>query len=184
METHHQPDDPHSSDTTRHQPQKWKDPTPYPSDCCLRLAASIVGAGDAADVVQIAALEHASKPDDGLRSPHAAFHWLVRNRAIDFLRNRDLHRIPELVDGDEARIKVSNRSESSPEKHEESVRLQVALAKLRPNEANAIRLFYFEGKSYEEIAKLLGLPLATVKSHLHRARRELRLLLGDRPPIV
>jgi RNA polymerase sigma-70 factor (ECF subfamily) len=36
-------------------------------------------------------------------------------------------------------------------------------------------LFYMEEKSYEEVSQLLGLPLGTVKTHLHRARKELAL---------
>lgn len=36
-----------------------------------------------------------------------------------------------------------------------------------------ITLFYLEQKSYEEVADLLGLPLGTVKTFLHRAKKEL-----------
>jgi RNA polymerase sigma-70 factor (ECF subfamily) len=31
-----------------------------------------------------------------------------------------------------------------------------------------------EGRSYEEIASILDLPLGTVKTYIHRARHELR----------
>ena len=36
-----------------------------------------------------------------------------------------------------------------------------------------LRLFYFEEKSYEEVAEIMGIPLGTVKTHLYRAKREL-----------
>jgi len=42
----------------------------------------------------------------------------------------------------------------------------------------AIMLFYREGMSCEAIAKTLGIPMATAKSHLHRARGRLRDLLS------
>ena len=39
---------------------------------------------------------------------------------------------------------------------------------------SSVLLFYREGKSCEEIGKVLGMPAVTVKSHLHRARGKLR----------
>jgi len=35
-------------------------------------------------------------------------------------------------------------------------------------------MFYREGKSCEEIGRILEIPTVTVKSHLHRARARLR----------
>jgi RNA polymerase sigma-70 factor (ECF subfamily) len=47
------------------------------------------------------------------------------------------------------------------------------LAQLSPPYREALRLFYLEEKSYEEVAAMLGLPLGTVKTYLHRARKQL-----------
>jgi RNA polymerase sigma-70 factor (ECF subfamily) len=44
-----------------------------------------------------------------------------------------------------------------------------------------ITLYYLEQKSYEEVASLLGIPLGTVKTFLHRAKREL-LRMSSRKP--
>lgn len=41
----------------------------------------------------------------------------------------------------------------------------------------ALTLFYAQEKSYEEIARILDMPMGTVKTHLHRAKRQLRRLL-------
>jgi len=38
-----------------------------------------------------------------------------------------------------------------------------------------VTLFYMEEKSYDEVARLLDMPLGTVKTHLFRARKELAL---------
>jgi RNA polymerase sigma-70 factor (ECF subfamily) len=38
---------------------------------------------------------------------------------------------------------------------------------------------HVEGRSYEEIATTLDLPLGTVKTYIHRARHELRRALSD-----
>ena len=42
-----------------------------------------------------------------------------------------------------------------------------------------IVLRYLEDMSYEDIAEVVGLPLGTVKSHLHRARAALGRLLAE-----
>ena len=48
------------------------------------------------------------------------------------------------------------------------------IAKLRPMYRACIMMRHVEGRSYEEIAQTLDLPLGTVKTYIHRARHELR----------
>jgi RNA polymerase sigma-70 factor (ECF subfamily) len=40
-------------------------------------------------------------------------------------------------------------------------------------------LFYLQEKSYEEVSDMLDLPLGTVKTYLHRARKELARLVEE-----
>lgn len=49
-----------------------------------------------------------------------------------------------------------------------------AVDKLSVQQRAAVILFYREGMSCEAIAQTLGIPMATAKSHLHRARGRLR----------
>lgn len=49
-----------------------------------------------------------------------------------------------------------------------------AMQKLRPEWRSAVQLYYWEDKSYEEIADLLGTPLNTVRVWLNRAKSVLR----------
>ena len=39
-----------------------------------------------------------------------------------------------------------------------------------------VRLFYLEERSYEQVAAMLDMPINTVRSHLHRARKRLASL--------
>ena len=55
--------------------------------------------------------------------------------------------------------------------------IEIAIAKLRPEYRACIMLRHVEGRSYEEIAATLDLPLGTVKTYIHRARHELRKAL-------
>ena len=52
-----------------------------------------------------------------------------------------------------------------------------AVDRLSPPQRATLVLFYRHGQSCHEIARVLELPVATVKSHLHRARNRLRELL-------
>jgi RNA polymerase sigma-70 factor (ECF subfamily) len=53
-----------------------------------------------------------------------------------------------------------------------------AVEKLTPPQRAAMLLFYRHQQSCQEIAAILDIPVATVKSHLHRARTRLRDLLA------
>jgi RNA polymerase sigma-70 factor (ECF subfamily) len=53
---------------------------------------------------------------------------------------------------------------------------------LPPRYRAAVTLFYLEERDYTEVAGVLGIPVGTLKTHLHRARAMLReALAGDAP---
>jgi RNA polymerase sigma-70 factor (ECF subfamily) len=60
----------------------------------------------------------------------------------------------------------------------EARELQAAVDALPQKYRTVITLYHLQGKQYEEIAKVLGLPLGTVKTHLHRAKEMLRTRLA------
>ena len=60
------------------------------------------------------------------------------------------------------------------ETNERDDRLQQAIASLPDYQRAMIVLYHTEGRSYEEIAEIMTLPLGTVKSRLNRARLVLR----------
>jgi RNA polymerase sigma-70 factor, ECF subfamily len=56
--------------------------------------------------------------------------------------------------------------------------LETAIGKLPPEQRQAILLVGLEGMAYEEAAKVLNVPVGTVRSRLSRGRDQLRLLMG------
>ena len=56
-------------------------------------------------------------------------------------------------------------------------RLEKAIARLPANYRLLIAAHYLRGVQYEEIADAMNLPLGTVKTQLHRAKKQLRVLL-------
>jgi RNA polymerase sigma-70 factor, ECF subfamily len=61
---------------------------------------------------------------------------------------------------------------------DEAQRLRGAIDALPEKYRTVITLYHLQGKQYEEIAKVLELPMGTVKTHLFRAKEHLRRLLG------
>ncbi len=58
-------------------------------------------------------------------------------------------------------------------------RVQAAIDKLSPMYRTVIILRYSQDLSYEEIARVLELPLNTVRTHLRRAKARLNELLRE-----
>ncbi len=56
-------------------------------------------------------------------------------------------------------------------------RLRGAIELLPEKYRTVITLYHLQGKQYEEIAEVLELPMGTVKTHLFRAKEQLRKLL-------
>lgn len=74
-------------------------------------------------------------------------------------------------------------SEDDPEERilraEERARVQNALEYLPPQQRAALALRLLDGLSYEEIADLMGVPVNSVRSWLHRGRTRLREALQE-----
>jgi RNA polymerase sigma-70 factor, ECF subfamily len=118
---------------------------------------------------------------------------IANNAAIDHLRKRELETLsldgsPHATTPDEMRattLQLGDRGESplqELEARELGGAIEHAIARLRPEYRSCILLRHVEGHSYEEIARILDLPLGTVKTYIHRARNELRTYLEDRRP--
>ena len=77
---------------------------------------------------------------------------------------------------------ASDASASSPEAEMErrvlGAALADALSRIRSEYREAIVLRYQQDLTVEEIASVLQLPEGTIKTHLHRGRKELALFLS------
>src|SRR6266566_2578511 len=116
---------------------------------------------------------------------------VANNAAIDHLRRRELETLS--LDGSPHATTPDEMSATAPqlgdrgetplqelEARELGGAIEHAIARLRPEYRTCILLRHVEGHSYEEIARILELPLGTVKTYIHRARNELRGYLEDR----
>ncbi|MCI9610287.1 MAG: sigma-70 family RNA polymerase sigma factor [Oscillibacter sp.] len=140
-------------------------------DTVYRLAlCRLQNAADAEDVYQDVFLRLLEQRAGRWDEEHLKA-WLIRtalNRCADLgrLRRRrgtlSLEEVPDMArPADEA-----------------AAELWDAVGRLPENLRTAVHLFYGEGYESGEIGALLGIPAATVRSRLRRARAELRDLLG------
>ncbi len=124
------------------------------------------------------------------RQPFAA--WVLRiarNHCIDLLRRRR----PTLALSAETRNDDGPETGVAPElpdhfavsgeqrvQEEEAQRdLDRAVAALPPRYREVIALVHVQHKSYAEIAETLRVPMGTVMTWLHRARKELKARLSE-----
>jgi len=98
--------------------------------------------------------------------------WLLKiahNVAIDELRKY----APEVAELDPSIPDASAPPQRLVEHRELAEALRTAMDRLRPEYRELVAMKYEQELEYEEIVDITGLPLGTVKSSLHRARREL-----------
>lgn len=110
--------------------------------------------------------------------------WLFKiahNTTIDHLRRHVPETVPLEAEKDDDRgglaAVLSDGSSADPsavaERRDMARSLERAIGRLRPEYRESVVMFYVEGASYQDICEVTGLPLGTVKTNLHRARKEL-----------
>ncbi len=60
---------------------------------------------------------------------------------------------------------------------DEARRLRRAILELPEKYRTVVTLYHLQGKQYDDIANVLGIPVGTVKTHLFRAKEHLRRIL-------
>jgi RNA polymerase sigma-70 factor (ECF subfamily) len=142
-------------------------------------------AEDAQDVVQEAFLS-AYQSLGSFKGDSLFFTWLYRiavNTAISLKRKQRVALSIHGGAGEEGGLDPADPSDAGRpgralEQAEEEQRVQRALDRLSAEHRAVLVLKEIEGQKYEAMAELLGVPIGTIRSRLHRARLELRELLS------
>lgn len=104
-------------------------------------------------------------------------HWLLRIATNE--TNRFLHRAGRRRTHERAAARADTSTRASAPASEATEHVQSALLKLSMDHQTVIALHYFESLSVDDMARVLGCRVGTVKSRLSRARAALAELLGS-----
>jgi len=102
---------------------------------------------------------------------------IARNLRIDRLRGEEPVAPVALDPSDQPNEPLTG--ESAILATERAAQMREALRSLSVEQAQIVRLFFFEERPHSEIAKLLSIPLGTVKSRVRLAIERLRTQLKD-----
>lgn len=110
---------------------------------------------------------------------------ITRNTVTDICRQKTRRTETPLEDTmtDDGECRIPDPSMAVDEIAEADERKRMlyrAIDSLSENHRNVIVLYHFCGRSYEDIAAILGIGIGTVKSRLNRAKAELKRILTER----
>lgn len=163
----------------------WEELVRDHSDMVFRVALRLTGnRHDAEDLTQdvfVRAFRSIHTFEPGTLSG-----WLRRittNLFLDQARRRQKIRFDPMADAQERLGSDLPGPADTVDEYSLDHDITRALADLRPDHRVAVVLCDIEGLSYDEIASILDVSLATVRSRIHRGREKLRVSLNHRRPI-
>ncbi len=149
------------------------------------LAYRVVGErGAAEDVVQeafISIWRSGARYDPTRGSVRSWMLGIVRNRAIDVLRSK-AGRAPKLDFDDESVLEqrpAADLTDAEALQRETAREVRGVLDELPGDQSKVIELAYFGGFSHSEIARMLGVPLGTVKGRMRLGLEKIRGQLAE-----
>lgn len=141
-----------------------------------RFCRSAEDAEDATQEIFVEVWRSAERFDGRIGSEVTFLMTIARRRLID--RTRRLGRRPPTELLDDAGTIAAPATADQPELQDEVRKATLALQQLRPEQREVLDLALGQGRTHQEIAAAIGIPLGTAKSHARRGLLKLRELLG------
>lgn len=141
---------------------------------CLRVLADRSEAEDVLQEVYVTVWGKAVQFDAARASANTWLGMIARNRAIDRLRSLPPRARMAPIDAADLIADMSPSPAAEAESATERTRLDDCLERLEPRRRSLIRIAFFDGATYEELAARVGSPLGSVKSWIRRGLLQLR----------
>lgn len=142
-----------------------------------KLGADDTAAEEVAQEALLAVWRKAHLYDPAKASAGTWIFAVARNMRIDMIRRE---KRPEIDAEDPALVPDAEpRADDHVGARQREALVREAIRQLPPEQAEVVRLSFYEEKPHAEIAEVLQLPLGTVKSRLRLAFRKVRTALGD-----
>lgn len=143
---------------------------------CLRVLRDREEAEDALQEVYVRVWRKAGQFDAARAGAATWLATIARNTAIDRLRARPQAQLAP-VDLVEAMPDDADTPVEASARADDHARLDACFETLEPRRRRLIRAAFFDGSTYEELARRAGSPLGTVKSWIRRGLMQLRVCL-------
>lgn len=125
----------------------------------------------AEDLVQQVFLKALEKPPKEMTNLGGWLYRVMKNECMDHLKKSKFNFVEEWET-------TAEESPTEKEHWEQSIReekMMTLLDTLKTEQTLALKLFYLEGKSYQEIAEQTGWDLKEVKTHIQNGKRNLKI---------
>jgi RNA polymerase sigma-70 factor (ECF subfamily) len=159
-------------------------------DSIFFMMKKMVQNDDDAEDLTIEAFGKAFKMLDNYKGSYAFSTWLFKiasNHCIDFIRKQKKHTLLSIDESNENDALPNQYIVSEvPDPEEEMIwrqkgkMLKDFINRLHPDYQQIIKMKYFHGLSYIEIAEELDIPMGTVKARLFRSKELLQSIIKDK----
>ena len=132
----------------------------------------------AADVLQEVYVNIFRKIDSYDETKSRIYTWMLniaRNESIDTVRSKGYRNSQQNREVTDAVYEQAG----SVSQNVDRIGLRKLLEKIKPEYRELIELSYFQGLTQDEIAKMQGIPLGTVKTRLRAALSQLKGMVGN-----
>jgi RNA polymerase sigma-70 factor (ECF subfamily) len=141
----------------------------------MRVVKSQAIAEELLNEVFLSVWQHAQRYE-GRSEPMTWMLSIAHNKAISALRKRtEVLGIVDEVAKD--LVAAEDTPDVAAQKHDKSAKIKACIAELSPDHRTILDLVYYQDQSVAEVAEVLGIPEATVKTRMFYARKKLSELL-------
>jgi RNA polymerase sigma-70 factor (ECF subfamily) len=120
---------------------------------------------------------NADKYSESLASVSTWIFTITRNQRIDILRKLNRTRAEIVIETEDLwQIPTEDTTICSIQNLSTEKFVKAAIDKLPEEQMIALRKVYYEGKTHEEVAEELNIPLGTVKGRLRLSLQKLRVM--------
>jgi RNA polymerase sigma factor (sigma-70 family) len=141
---------------------------------CLRILNDRAEAEDVLQEIYLTVWRKAGAYQTARASPVTWLVAIARNRAIDRLRARGPASRSAPIEAAAEIADPAAPASALIETADEARRLDACLGELEGRQATAIRTAFWDGATYEELARRMDVPLGTMKSLIRRGLLKLR----------
>ncbi len=136
---------------------------------CVRVTGDRAGAEEAMQDAYVKIWRKAAVFDASRASPITWMATIARNSAIDWKRAHGI--VSAQSDGDDASSEAGGSVDMLYDLETRSTRHHIldCIARLEPQQAQAVRTAFYDGLTHSELSVHMGVPLGTLKSWIRRA---------------